>query len=189
MTAKLLMICCAPTAATRKAAFAAGDEPLEEQAFARAAALASGLRRAARLWTAPELRARQTAAALGLADPVSVEGLRDRDFGAWTGMRLADLHESDPAGLEAALADPQAAPHGGESLAAFCGRVAALMEGLLPEKGGTIAVTHPAVIRAAVLHALGAPAQAFWRIDAEPLSQVRFTGDGRRWSLRMKGPD
>jgi broad specificity phosphatase PhoE len=187
LTARLTMICCAGTAAARRAAFAHADEPLPEGAIAQAAALAPNLPRASRTWTSPELRARQTADALGLEATPRAD-LRDMDFGRWVGMSLADLHGSDPAGLGAALADPQAAPHGGESVAGFCARVASVMQDLLAGKGGMVAVTHPAVIRAAVLHALGAPAQAFWRIDVEPLSQVRFTSDGRRWALRMTGP-
>ncbi|MFC7642844.1 hypothetical protein ACFQX6_19370 [Streptosporangium lutulentum] len=41
----------------------------------------------------------------------------------------------------------------------------------------------PPVIRAAVVHALGAPAAAFWRIDVAPLARVALTGRGGRWQL------
>ena len=55
----------------------------------------------------------------------------------------------------------------------------------LREDGHTIAVTHAAVIRAAVVTALGAPAQSFWRIDIEPLSRIALRSDNRRWVLRV----
>jgi broad specificity phosphatase PhoE len=56
MTARLILICHAPTAALRKAAFPA-DEPLDDNARARAE----------RCWSSPELRTRQTADALELS--------------------------------------------------------------------------------------------------------------------------
>nr|BFE80044.1 hypothetical protein GCM10020093_026450 [Planobispora longispora] len=49
--------------------------------------------------------------------------------------------------------------------------------------GRTVAVTHPAVVRAAVVHALGAPARSFWRVDVAPLARVSLTGRGGRWRL------
>jgi hypothetical protein len=55
-------------------------------------------------------------------------------------------------------------------------------------KGATVAVTHPAVIRAAILTALGAPPACFSRIDVEPLGLAEFRGDGRRWMLRAMLP-
>ena len=48
-------------------------------------------------------------------------------------------------------------------------------------------MTHAAVIRAAVLIVLDAPASAFWRIDVEPLSLTDLRFDGRRWALRALG--
>jgi broad specificity phosphatase PhoE len=50
-----------------------------------------------------------------------------------------------------------------------------------------IAVTHAAVIRAAVIGVLGAPPQSFWRIDVEPMSLVDLRSDKRRWALRVPG--
>lgn len=192
MPARLNMICCGSTAATRKAIFATEEEPLEEAALAAARAMvadpgAADLGRADRAWTGPELRSRQTAEALGL-DATAIAHLRDRNFGRWTGVRLADLQNVDPAGLQAVMSDPQATPPEGESLAQFSARTVVLMQSLLQEKGNLVVVTHPSVIRVAVLHAIGAPITGFWRVDIESLAQVRFTSDGRRWALRMKGP-
>src|SRR5258708_3812727 len=62
MTARLTLICHASTTAVRAAAFAA-DEPLDSLGRASAASLAGHIDSAARCWTSPELRTRQTAEA------------------------------------------------------------------------------------------------------------------------------
>jgi broad specificity phosphatase PhoE len=110
--------------------------------------------------------------------------LRDCDYGHWCGRKLTDIQAAHPAELAAWLSDPGAAPHGGESLLALMQRVSDWMADRLHDDGHTIAVTHAAVIRAAVIDALGAPSQSFWRIDAEPLSVVDLRSDKRRWVLR-----
>ncbi len=80
-------------------------------------------------------------------------------------------HYPSPRGAVTALADVIA-------------RAASVLDELLPLRGHTVAVTHAAVIRAAIVHILGAPLQAFWKIDVEPLSATELTSDGKRWALR-----
>jgi broad specificity phosphatase PhoE len=185
MLVRLTMICSGATPATRKGWFPL-DEPLEQRALALAAATAPGLRRADRVWTSPALRTRQTAEAMSLK--ASIEPLlADHDHGRWAGKSLDDVQSEQPDGITAWLGDPDAAPHGGESLADVAGRGAALMDRLIAERGHTIAVTHASVIRAAMVHVLGAPLSACWRIDIEPLSVTEFRSDGRRWMLRSSG--
>jgi broad specificity phosphatase PhoE len=82
VTARLILICHASTAAIRGAFFPA-DEPLDEHGKVSAAAMA-GLPKADRWLTAPESRARQTAEALGFVAAVE-PALRDCDYGAWRG--------------------------------------------------------------------------------------------------------
>ena len=178
---RLRLLCHAPTAATRRAAFPL-DEPAEPKGLAAAARLA--LPTPGRVLVSPARSARETAAVLGLAvtvDPV----LRDCDWGDWRGRTLGEVAAAGPDAVAAWLADPDAVPHGGESLAALAVRVAAWMDGL---SGRVLAVTHPAVVRAAVLHALGAPLACFWRIDAAPLSLVELGRDNARWTLRAGRP-
>lgn len=153
-------------------------------------ALASTVwRRVDRVWTAPERRARQTAAALnGIASPGDIQvvpALRDLDHGNWRGRSLADVGATDPAGLAAWLDDPAATPHEGESLRTLLNRVGAWLADFA-EPGHTIAVTHPAVIRAALTHILAADPRAFWRLDISPLSltDLRYNG---RWTVRALG--
>lgn len=168
----LTLICHARTEAQRVGRFAPDDEPLLAPP-----ALGAELHAAARCLCAPELRARQTAEGL----PATVdEGLRDCDMGLWKGQALKQL---DEAGLQAWLTDPQATPHGGESIAALYGRVGHWMDNALGE-GDWLAITHPFVMRVAMLHALGAPLQVFHRIDVAPLARVRFSRYGQ-WRMQL----
>lgn len=185
MTPRLTLLCHASTDAVRRAAFP-DDEPLDEHGARQAAAAADGLGAFDRSWTSPALRARQTAAALRLsaaADPA----LRDCDFGRWAGLRLVDLQAQQPDAVASWIGDPAAAHHGGESMLDVMHRVAAWLDERRQDAGHGIAVTHPAVIRAAVIHVIGAPPQAFWRIDVEPLSRTDLRRNGDRWTLRSTG--
>jgi broad specificity phosphatase PhoE len=185
MPLRLTLICHGATAATRTAAFAL-DEPIEAGAVSQAAALQTTLSRVDRAWTSPALRARQTATALALDAAVDSD-LRDCDHGRWAGRTLADLHREDPSGIAAWIADVDAVPHGGESIAGLCRRVSAWMSQRIGENGHTVAVTHVSVMRAAILHVLEAPHASFWRIDIEPLSSIDLRSDGTRWTLRAAG--
>ncbi|QKC96959.1 histidine phosphatase family protein [Mesorhizobium sp. NZP2298] len=185
MLVRLTMICSGATAATRLGAFPA-DEPLEARSLTQAKAIRGTLRRAERVWTAPSLRARQTAEALGL--DASVEPLlADQDHGSWVGKSFEEVQAEAPEGVAAWLTDPNGSPHGGESQADVAHRASNLMNRLIAERGHTIALTHASVIRTAIVHVLGAPLAACWKIDIEPLSITDFRSDGRRWVLRACG--
>lgn len=135
-----------------------------------------------RVLIAPELRTRQTAEGLGLTGQLD-SALRDCDFGGWQGVSLKRLEQEDPIGLQQWLGDPHAAPHGGESVAQVCTRVARWMDGGL-QSGSWRVVTHPMVIRAALLHVLECPLAVFQHIDVMPLAEVDFSRFGR-WRLRV----
>ncbi|GIH28586.1 phosphoglycerate mutase [Acrocarpospora phusangensis] len=130
----------------------------------------------------PEERCLGTARWLGLA-AVADPGLRDCDHGRWRGLSLAEVAAAEPEGVRAWLADPGAAPHGGESVAGLIGRMGEWL-GALPS-GRVVAVTHPAVVRAALVAALELPAEAYRRVDVPPLGRVELTGFGDRWNLRL----
>ncbi|MDF2823978.1 MAG: Phosphoglycerate mutase, partial [Mycobacterium sp.] len=129
----------------------------------------------------PEKRTRQTAEQLGLQARVEPE-LADLDCGRWRGDVLAGV---EPAELAFWLTDPTAAPHGGETIVSLIVRVRAWMESVSTTRGRLIAVTHPAVVRAAVLTALDAPARSFWRIDVAPASRTVLHFRGHAWTLRL----
>jgi len=135
----------------------------------------------------PARRARETAAGLGLSADVA-PALADCDYGRWRGERLAEIEKREPDGVAAWLEDPEAAPHGGESLAALISRVGAWLDDEAGAQGVTLAVTHGAIVRAAIVAAIEAPPRAFWRLDVAPLSLTRLSGHDGRWRLAGLGP-
>ncbi len=181
MTTRLTLISHAATEAQRRAAFPF-DEPLETQEVAAIAALRWVAPRTQQILSAPERRARETAQALGLSAVIALE-LRDCDYGRWRGHDFSQLQLDDPEGVGAWLTDPCAIPHGGESVVNLIGRVGRWLDGQ-SDAGHTLAVTHPAVIRSAVVHVLNAPVGAFWRIDIAPLSLTDLRFNGKAWTLR-----
>jgi broad specificity phosphatase PhoE len=185
-TTRLTLICHASTEATRSVRFPA-DEPIDDQGRARALALANHVRGTNRVWVSPELRALQTAEALGLGAVVAPE-LRDCDYGIWRGCSFEELSARDPETIFTWLRDPGVAPHGGESTMNLIQRVASWLDQQREMPSRAIVVTHAAIIRAAIVHAIDASAQTFWRIDVSPLSQACLSGYDGRWNLRYVGP-
>ena len=51
------------------------------------------------------------------------------------------------------------------------------------EERGVVAVVHPAVVRAAVLYVLDAPAESLRHVDVRPLSVVQLSAHAGSWSL------
>jgi broad specificity phosphatase PhoE len=175
---RLTFICNASTTAARRAAFPL-DEPLDRHGIVAAKALSPVT--PGRALASPALRARQTAELLRL-DAAPEPALRDLDYGRWAGKTIADVAMEDQDGVAAWRADPHAAPHGGESVAALFERVREFLD-RVPD-GVSIAVTHAAVMRAAVAIALDAPVSSFWKIDIAPLGRVSINGDDGNWRLR-----
>jgi broad specificity phosphatase PhoE len=174
----------APTAAVLASAFPA-DEPVEPRELAKLAALRWSPPTVQQVCAAPEQRTRQTAEVLGLPAVLTAE-LRDVDYRAWRGRSLDDIQAADPESVTQWITDPGAAPHGGESLANLLLRV----ENWLTAQrhcGHTLAVTHPAVVRAAIVLALQAPAQSFWRVDIPPLTVTDLRWRGGQWTVRSSG--
>jgi broad specificity phosphatase PhoE len=185
MTARLTLICHGSTAAVRKAAFPK-DEPLDHHGKAAAAKLAGLLPSVDQCWTAPELRARQTADALGLSATIQPV-LRDCDYGRWAGKTFDEIAANEADAANCWLHDPAAAPHSGESILELMRRVADWLADESARHQRSVAVTHPAIVRAAIVVIMAAPAQSFWRVDVRPLSVTRLSGQGGRWNLSAVG--
>jgi broad specificity phosphatase PhoE len=145
----------------------------------------TGLAAAQLRYCSPTVRCRQTSEALGLST-VAQPALRDCDMGRWRGSTLQEVAVREPDAVDAWLADPRAAPHGGESLLAFISRVGGWLD-TRPVAGDdwVVAVAEPAVVRAALCYVLRVPPHTFWRIDAQPLSAVAFTGRAGEWYLSL----
>lgn len=180
-SSRLTLICHARTVAQKLARFPT-DEPVENLAVP-SDAFRARLAVTRRLVSAPELRAQQTAAWFGVDAQID-QALRDCDWGRWHGQSIKDLQANENQALQAWLADPEVAPHGGESVRQLTQRVAKWLDTIAATPGHVVAVTHPFVMRAALMQVL--QGAAFHAIDIEPLAMIdlRFNGI---WRLRLPG--
>ena len=186
MAARLDLLAHGASAATRGARFP-DDDSLEASAVGALEALRGRLRPYAQVLTSPARAARETAQALGFDAEVEI-ALRDCDYGRWRGLASKDLAEREPDAFATWLGDPDAAPHGGESLAGLIERTQAWLTQAMAREGATLAITPAAIVRAATVNALGAGSSAFARIDVAPLSLARLSGHAGRWNLVALGP-
>jgi broad specificity phosphatase PhoE len=144
--------------------------------------LSAGLPSASAVLAGPELRCRQTAEAAGLTyttDPA----LAESEFGAWAGLSFEEVQAACPDQAERWMRDPNAAPHGGESIAQLSERVAGWLSVQAQARGYLVAITHAGVIRAAILCALKAPLASFWAIDVSPLAITELHSRTDGWAL------
>ncbi|WP_419688506.1 histidine phosphatase family protein [Burkholderia theae] len=180
--ASLRLIAHASTRAMRTGTFP-DDDPLDARGLADAAALRdrwAGVAGAIVLCS-PARCARQTADALGLRADID-HALRDIDYGNWRGQRLHDLGRDCPDELGAWIGDPSASPHGGESFDAAMRRVGTWLNALQHDRD-IVAITHAAIIRAAVAQALRMDSRAATRVDVAPLSCTTFAASPHGWML------
>ncbi|MER6696552.1 histidine phosphatase family protein [Streptomyces griseus] len=191
MTVRVMLISPAMNAALREARFD-GDAPLDRSGRERARAAAGAVPDAGLALTGPSKRCRETTAALGLAARTRTEpALAGWDLARWAGRRLDDVAAAEPAQVAAWLGDPAAAPHGGESLHELVGRTGRWLDSLGgPDAPGTsfLAVAEAAVVRAAVVHGLRLPTEAFWRLDVAPLTLTGLSGRSGRWNVGLGRP-
>ncbi|MFM0738875.1 histidine phosphatase family protein [Paraburkholderia xenovorans] len=187
MNTRLLLISHAATAAMRAGRFPA-DDPLDARGVAETQAAAARMHLSiaedATAFTSPASCARETATTLSLKATVESR-LADIDYGEWHGKRLADLAAEAPQDLAAWTRDPDAAAHGGESFSQLVKRVGTWLDALsAPEE--IVGITHATVLRAAIIHALGASPAVFAHIEIAPLSlvELRRSVRGGEWVWR-----
>jgi len=176
---RLTLICHAITPLQKQGRFS-DDESVTMDWQGAALSLAGRYKQQARLVCGPEVRARQTGGLFG--NNAQVEpALRDLDVGIWKGQAIGQL---DSETLNTWATDSTSAAHGGESVGQLCMRVGQWLKSLETQPGHVIAVTHPFVIRAAMLYVMQLPVLMFYRIDVEPLSSVELRFNGY-WRLRL----
>lgn len=177
MTNRLTLLCARP------ADTVLADAPLSERELSGTGAARAALPPHSSAIRSPSAGAALTAAVLGLraaAEPA----LRDLDHGTWHGSAVADIAAADPYGYSAWLTDPDAAPHGGETVRQLCRRTGHWLSSLPAGTGSTLAVVDPAVAQALLVHALSEPVRAFWRLRVAPLHAVSLTRRGDVWSVQ-----
>lgn len=176
------MVRHAPTTATRGFVFPT-DEPLDERGREAATTLDPALPSDHEVLSSPARRCLETVECASLGAPTVDPALGECDFGSWSGQTLDDLIATDSGAVRAWMTEPGAAPHGGECLADFAARVAHWLDEQADRDGSAVAITHGGVVKAAVVHALGAPIGAFWRIDVAPLAITELHAHDGRWTL------
>lgn len=182
LATRLRLLCCGATSAGRTAAFPRRDEPLDEGGRRLASARVLGGPAPAWALVAPDPAARETTSLMGVAAEIEPI-LANSDHGDWAGRSLTELQDSDPTGLARWLAEPASGAPGGEALGAVVGRVGPWLDRIAEAEATVLAITHPAVIRAAIAHALGCPIEITLNIDIAPLSETLLSFN-RSWRLQ-----
>ena len=150
---------------------------LNEAGQAQAAALGGffAARKPAAIVASPLERAQQTAfciAAKCNLDVQSAPDLDEIDFGEWTGMSFADLHQHPGWQLYNARRSINTPPRG-ESMLAVQLRALRAVTRLTQQfpDSEVVAVTHADVIKALIAYALGMPLDMFQRLEIAPASR------------------
>jgi len=145
---------------------------------------------ATRPFSSPKLRARQTAALLGLENPALDARLAEQNWGSWEGLTRAEMlaRDGEDAFLRAGLGRAFRPP-GGESTGELHARVQSF---LTDAAKGTdaVAVTHMGVLRAAYVLATG------WDMSAPMPAELSLTaalvlsldGDGVPTIAKLNAP-
>ncbi|MFJ4625631.1 histidine phosphatase family protein [Streptomyces sp. NPDC088847] len=183
MTSRITLISPAMNRSLRETRFDDGCS-LDPSGAARAASVAGSLRSVDRALVSPTVRCRETASALGLSAVVEPE-LAGLDVGRWRGLTLDEVMGREPDAVMGWLTDPDAVPHGGESVRGLCERAVRWLDVAGGFEGRTLAVVEQEFVRAVVVAVLGAPGEAFWRLDVVPLSATDISGRGGRWNVRV----
>jgi alpha-ribazole phosphatase len=159
----------------------APDAPADVSDVAALAALKAKLPATAFVVCSPARRTRETALALGL-DAVEQPGLREQDFGAWTGRRHNDLVAELGDAYRAFWKSPaENRPPGGES---FVDQIERARAGLasLPA-GDAVLVVHSGTVRAVLAIALDLAPDSALRFVIDPLSLTRIDRLANGWRV------
>ena len=154
------------------------DVPLSERGHAQAAALAERLagEPLQAIYASNLRRAWDTAAAIAIRHGLAVSTeprLQEIGFGHWEGLTYEEIQQRDPHTLARWLQDPmQAAPAGGEDMAAFVARVQALLDELRAraEADVVLLVAHGGPLQVLLCLALGLQPRARWQFRLDPAS-------------------
>ncbi|WP_244316634.1 histidine phosphatase family protein [Kosakonia arachidis] len=175
------LICQGETLANRNSQFPF-DAPLTETSVSRVHELKKCVGPFSKIWTAPDLPARQTTCELGL-EGESVPELMEPSYGSWTSIPIKQIIEQEHEAFQCWLSGD--APPGGENIAQVMARTRTWLSQRIADQGCQCAIVSSAVIRAIVIQLLDAPASSFQLIDIHPLSMTLLRSNGKRWHLNL----
>jgi probable phosphoglycerate mutase len=149
-----------------------GDPPLSAAGHLQADEASRALERVplVAVYCSDLIRARDTARAVAAPHGLSEQpeaNLRERHFGDWEGMRVADLHATVPDDVARLWSDPEFAPPGGEAFSAVMRRVNRAHQQLAARHAGsaTAVVIHAGAMRAVLADLLGLSMAASMRLE------------------------
>lgn len=138
--------------------------------------------------SSPRERTCETARAVSVAcgvGPIAIsDALDEVDYGSWSGKTFSELSE-DPSWRRWNEERADACTPAGEDMESVRRRICGCMADLSKRHAGSavVLVSHADVIKSAVCHVLGLPADSCFRFDVEPASiTVVVTGD---WGAKL----
>lgn len=162
----------------------AADPPLTEEGYEQVAWARQRLAdigRPSECCSSPARRARQSAAAVGFAEPRVDDRIAEVDFGRWEGLSPTQIRQADPNAFARWWAQPEVAPPGGTSLADAAAGFRSLIDSLLAESRAVdvLVVGHATTVRVGTALALGLPLTESARVQAPPgvVAELRFWSD------------
>ncbi|WP_272976196.1 histidine phosphatase family protein [Deinococcus geothermalis] len=183
----LYLVRHAPTRPNAERRYPHWDEDAPLSGAGRDLAASLRLPLAARAFTSPSRRARETAALAGFPHAAPTPALAEARFGVMAGRTWAELEaafgEAPRAWIDG-LADPHAnlGPPGGETGWAFHARVQGWLA-TLPDQGEVVAFTHAGVVLAALRLTVGLRAA-----EVAPGGVATLRRAGADWWLVLGGP-
>ncbi len=157
------------------------DLPLSKQGWEQMRAVAALLDPLDQIATSPLQRCRLFAGDLAAGmqtEPVSLNGMREMDFGTWENRSFEDLEAGYGALLHQFWQSPVGIqPPGGEAFDAFARRIMACWQTWLQSGSGhhRLLVAHGGVIRVLLAHLLDMPMAALWRLHLPYASWSRVS--------------
>jgi probable phosphoglycerate mutase len=167
--------------------------PLTERGLRESQLTASRIARdwrPAMVYTSPMQRCVDTARAIAQACAIAlqeVDDLRDLNYGAWRGKTHDEVRAAHPAQYRQWRRSPHLFKFpDGDSLQQLSLRVTDALRLILERHAGdtVVVVAHDSSNRALLLHALGLPLAAWWRIVQDPCGLSEIVADGEELSVR-----
>ena len=167
------------------------DPPLDAEGTREVELLARAMAalRPAALYASPRRRAQDTAAAIARATRAGVvveAALDDLDYGHWTGLTHDEVRTAQPDDWATWMTDPRRVTFpGGESLEAALSRLWIALSTVATRHPAelVVVVTRDAAVRLLVCRLLGAPLEAFHRVQIHTASTSGVELYGDRWEL------
>lgn len=157
------------------------DIALSERGWQQMRAASAAMDRVDHIATSPMQRCKRFAEELNAkqqADLITLDGMREINFGVWEGLGFEQLEAEHGPLLQQFWQSPVGIhPPGGESFDAFAGRVIDSWNSWLKTDVGNrrLLIAHGGVIRVLLAHIMDMPMSSLWRLDLPHASWSRVS--------------